>query len=156
MNRIATVAFLAVATFASINSASAQTPISQGSIPFSFSVNGFVLPAGQYYVSVISSGILMIRSTNGNSSAPFLTHDNKGRDPIRSSELIFEKFGDQYFLHEIVSANASIDAAIVPTRQEKKARVELTKRNGGQPVLVAVQTERSSDPQAGHAQTSIP
>jgi hypothetical protein len=147
MIRIAAIALLAGATLGSMNSASAQKPVLQGSIPFTFSVNGFVLPPGQYNVVSISQGFLMIESTNRDFSATFLSHDNKGRHPLRSNELIFERYGDQYFLHEIVCPTASIEAAIVPSRQEKEARLELAKRNGAQPVLVALQIEGSSAPQ---------
>ena len=50
MNRISAIALLAVAGFATIHSASAQSLVSRTKVPFAFTVKGITLPAGTYQI----------------------------------------------------------------------------------------------------------
>ena len=144
MNRIVIIA-LALASFGTVHSASAQTPITQADIPFSFSVNGVVLPAGHYVVGVLSPCMLKVWSPGQASAAMVLSHAG-GKQANGVSKLVFEKYGDQYFLHEVVYPLSFIDAVITPSKQEEKAHIELAKANG-QPMVVAIETDGGSAPQ---------
>lgn len=92
-------------------------------IPFEFSVTNQKLPAGKYEVSRAheSSGdtVLQIRSTDGNSiatrfSIPVVTFEAKNR-----GELIFHRYGDQYFLSEVWPAGGGTGRAFLKTRTER-------------------------------------
>ena len=92
-------------------------------IPFEFSVTDQKLPAGKYEVSRAheASGdtVLQIRSTDGNAiatrfSIPVVTFKTKNR-----GELIFHRYGDQYFLSEVWPAGGGTGRAFLKTRTER-------------------------------------
>lgn len=140
MNRISTIALFVAAGFATLHSASAQSRLTKATIPFAFTVNGTTLPAGTYVVNSLSSNLVEIKSTDHShpNSVTVLTSDNGAMNPSGSTRLVFEAYGTQYFLHEIVCPLHSTDAVVPVSKQEKKVRMELASKGGGQPVLVAL------------------
>jgi hypothetical protein len=92
-------------------------------IPFAFTVSNQILPAGKYQIGRAheSSGdtVLQIRSTDGQSttnrfSIPIVTFKTKSR-----GELIFHRYGDQYFLAEVWPAGGGTGRAFLKTRTER-------------------------------------
>jgi hypothetical protein len=74
-------------------------------IPFDFSVAGQKLPAGKYWINRAqpSNGdtVIQIRSTDGRSNIARLTIPVFGFDPVKTSSLVFNRYGDEYFLSVI-------------------------------------------------------
>jgi hypothetical protein len=67
-------------------------------IPFDFTVNDNVLKAGDYTVQLASNCILQIRDASGRLTTAVMTIPTvKSRRPEKS-ELIFNRYGDNYFL----------------------------------------------------------
>jgi len=56
----------------------------------------------------------------------------------RNSTLVFDKYGDQYFLSEILCGPASINASLPPTKSEKQARMQQAALHNASHVFVAV------------------
>lgn len=92
-------------------------------IPFDFQVASQKLPAGKYSVGRAqeTSGdtVLQIRSIDGQSttnrfSIPIVTFNIKNR-----GELIFHRYGDQYFLSEVWPAGGGTGRAFLKTRTER-------------------------------------
>jgi hypothetical protein len=93
-------------------------------IPFDFQVANQKLPAGKYSVGRVheTSGdtVLQIRSIDGQSttnrfSIPIVTFETKNR-----GELIFHRYGDQYFLSEVWPAGGGNGRAFLKTRTERE------------------------------------
>ena len=121
-----TVAFLVMAIIVGGVSAQAQTLQYRLTvdIPFEFSVLDQKLPAGKYWVSRAqeSSGdtVLRIRSTDGQStvnrfSIPIVRFKTKSR-----GELVFHRYGDQYFLSEVWPGNGGTGRAFLKTHTERQ------------------------------------
>jgi hypothetical protein len=92
-------------------------------IPFDFKVADQTMPAGKYSVgrSQETSGdtVLQIRSIDGQSttnrfSIPIVTFATKSR-----GEVIFHRYGDQYFLSEVWPAGGGTGRAFLKTRAER-------------------------------------
>jgi hypothetical protein len=93
-------------------------------IPFDFSVSAQKLPAGKYWVSRAqeSSGdtVVQIKSTDGHSMAnrfsiPIVTFKTK-----KQGQLVFHRYGDQYFLSEVWPAGGGTGRAFLKTHAERE------------------------------------
>lgn len=98
----------------------AQTRV-EARIPFPFVAHGKVHPAGEYSVERISSAalpILQMRRAGG--GAALLAGITTYREQSQSldGKLIFNRYGDQYFLSEIWGAG-TVGTRLPPCREEK-------------------------------------
>ena len=121
-----TVALLAMAISVAGMSAQAQT-LQYGltaNIPFDFSVSGKKLPAGEYWISraqeASGDAVLQIRSTDGNSIANRFSIPVSTFNPKRRGELIFHKYGEQYFLSEVWPAGGITGRAFPKSNAERE------------------------------------
>jgi hypothetical protein len=91
-------------------------------IPFNFTVNGSYVPAGTYTISSFPTDhhILEIRESSNSVHIMSVAIDGsrKGKDNV----LVFHKYGDQYFLSEIRSENASMELAFPTSKAEQRAK----------------------------------
>ena len=140
MNRISAIALLAVAGFTATYRASAQSLVTRATVPFAFTVKGITLPAGTYIVNSLAPDLMQIQSvdTKHPNAVTILTGEGSKWNPDAATELIFEAYGSQYFLHEIVCPMRTIDAKVPISQEEKKVASEWASRGGDQPVLVAL------------------
>ena len=124
MKRITVLALLTAALI-SIGGARthAQAPVFK--VPFDFTVGNLVLPAGTYQVSYnAAKTAILIRSQDGRFHAFTTTHS---ADPsTKDGEIVFTKYGNQYFLHEVLCSDLSMNAEIPTSRLEKQARIQET------------------------------
>ena len=121
-----TAALLAMAIIGAGKSAQAQS-LQYGltaDIPFDFAVSGKKLPAGKYWVSRAqeSSGdaVLQIRSDDGHSTATRFSIPVVTFNPKKRGELIFHRYGDQYFLSEVWPAGGGTGRAFIKTHAERE------------------------------------
>ncbi len=70
-------------------------------IPFEFSVGNKVLPAGEYTVSQMTQDTLVIRNVDFSASDIVLTIPTRARTTPNESALVFNRYGDQYFLSKV-------------------------------------------------------
>ena len=136
MKRMFTLALFCLTNFITLGTALAQTHTVQAKIPFAFTVRNRVLPAGSYRFSSVGSNLLVIRGDRMpviETSATFA-----GQDTVKGAEgLVFRKYGGQYFLREILSETATIQAAIPVSKLEQQARVEFARLNSNERTVVA-------------------
>jgi hypothetical protein len=130
------IAVLAVAT------AYAQLPGTslRATIPFDFSVRGKVLPAGEYQIKRITDepGGLMISSLNDkHERAMFQTIPFERGSISSKSEIVFQRYGDNYFLSEVIAGGEETGRELLPSRQEKNLRRDLAS-NKTEPETVAL------------------
>ena len=90
-------------------SAHAQTSNYQmrASIPFKFTVGQKTLPAGDYTISFVNRAsdatMMLIKSTDGHVSKIMQMLPVQAREIQESGKLVFNRYGQQYFLSQIWS-----------------------------------------------------
>jgi len=122
--------------------AQAQLPGSpiRVSIPFDFTVRGRTLPSGEYEVSRIGDEpiSLLIRNVNDKRDhVVFETEPAYAGRTTRKSELVFHRYGDSYFLSEVVTAGEDTARELTPSRAERQLRREMAS-NKSEPDTVAL------------------
>ena len=86
-------------------------------VPFAFQNGRQHLPAGLYTISMNNQHIAKIQ---GDSKSGFaLTWFNEDSQPSKTSKVVFRKYGDQYFLHEIWLAGDTSYTYFLPSKAEK-------------------------------------
>jgi hypothetical protein len=122
--------------------AHAQTPGTtiRATIPFDFIVRGKTLPAGNYEIRRISDSPegLVIRNVNEKRDhAMFQTEPVEPREIPNRSEIVFHRYGDSYFLSEVLTDGEETGQELVPSRAERRLRSEMAS-NGAEPETVAL------------------
>lgn len=123
MKRIITRALRATAILITFGAALAQAEAHtvQAKIPFAFIVRTRVLPAGTYRISADGTGLVQIRAID--KTAMELSTGYARYDRVKEpGKLIFTKYGDQYFLREILCDSAMINVEIPASKLETVAR----------------------------------
>jgi hypothetical protein len=117
-----------------VGSAGAQEPGTEirASIPFDFVVKGKTLPAGEYEIRRLMDepiGLLIRNVRDKHDNVVFETEPKIDRAITKRDELIFNRYGDTYFLSEVVTAGEQTGEELSPTHKER----ELKRENGPQP-----------------------
>ena len=144
-----TAALLAMAIITAGVSAHAQTLQYRLTvdIPFEFSVSEQKLPAGKYWIGraheSIGDTVVQIQSTDLHSlanrfSVPIVTFKTKKR-----GELVFHRYGDQYFLSEVWPAGGGTGRAFLKTHTERELQRTAREKgvaavNASKPEIVTV------------------
>jgi len=116
-------AIAAFALLAGLSTASlhAQSTEIRANIPFNFTVSGKTLPAGTYRFYSVHGNTLVIQ--NVNRSAGVLSHiDTKDTAQPDLRSIVFNKYGDHYFLREVQSSVADLNGQLPVTKSEKQAQ----------------------------------
>jgi hypothetical protein len=118
---IATAAYL-LASFAVAGNVSAQDHAASATVPFAFSVGNMWLPAGTYTItSDVGSHFISIRDKE-RTIALWTVVQTDRRRLNGDNKLVFTKYGDQYFLHEILCPSRGMNVALTGSKHEKLAR----------------------------------
>ena len=122
MKRTTVLAFLTAALI-SMGSACAHAQAPAFKVPFAFTVDNQVLPAGTYQVSYnTAKTAILIRSQDDRFHALNAIHT---ADPSTSDNVVvFTKYGNQYFLHEVLCGAVSMHVALPASKPEKRARIQ--------------------------------
>jgi hypothetical protein len=134
MKRIIAIALFAASSLAAAGNLSAQDHMVKANIPFDFTVNNNVLPAGTYTFSSLSPSAVQVRNVNGHVAEMSLVQndDKRSTTPV----LVFQRYGNQYFLHEILAANAMNVA--VPSSKREQRRLQEAKLQESNQTLIAL------------------
>ncbi len=135
---IASVVVLSMAVASVSARAQASFPLA-ANIPFDFVVGKQTLPAGEYRIEQPSSNsVLLIRSTDGHTSTIVMTMAALANDWQSESKLVFNRYGDQYFLSQIWTAGNKSGRELYKSPRETELAGKAVKRE------VAVLAARSS------------
>lgn len=108
-------------------SAIAQTIHVRANVPFNFSAGNKKLPAGTYDIRTISfdTKMLLLQARDGMSG--MIVNSNAAQTLNRAGEnkLVFNQYGNQYFLAEIWVRGASLGRQLPKTNREKELANEL-------------------------------
>ena len=112
-------------------------------IPFDFSVSGQKLPAGKYWIGraheSIGDTVVQFQTTDMHSvanrfSVPIITFKAK-----KTGELVFHRYGDQYFLSEVWPSGGGTGRAFLKTHAERD--LERSARDNGIAAVKAPKAE---------------
>ena len=110
------------------SAASAGSVELRADIPFNFMAGNNMLPAGTYHVSqaVASHGVLLISNQKPDHGATFVQtiSSEKGRTQTET-RLIFNRYGDRYFLSQVWTAGRISGYMIPKSSQERELAREL-------------------------------
>jgi hypothetical protein len=92
-------------------------------IPFQFHAGDAKLPAGKYVIHTVDNTdltIMEIISADGSTSALFEVRDAEANSTPAKSELIFNKYGNRYFLAKLFDEGNPNGSTVSKSRYEKK------------------------------------
>jgi hypothetical protein len=123
MKRITAIALLAIANFAMAGKSFAQSNGVRANVPFDFTVANKLLPAGTYTVKRESTGLIEIRNHDKPIAVLTITNHDGNTSP-NGGKLVFHKYGDQYFLSEILSDWATMNVSVPRSKAETNVRLQ--------------------------------
>ena len=112
----------------------------RATIPFDFSVRGKTLPAGDYEIRRITDepgGLIISNLNDRHERMVFETAAVQANKIQNRGEIIFERYGDSYFMSEIFAGGLQNGRELYPSREERKLRNE-SASNKTEPATVAV------------------
>ena len=95
----------------------------EADIPFQFHAGNAKLPAGKYRVQVLDDSgltVMEISSVDGSTAALFQVDSAEANSTPAKSELIFNKYGDSYFLAKLFDEGNASGSAVVESLYEKR------------------------------------
>ena len=122
MNRTLKIAFLASAMLTAVCSASAQGK-AKATIPFDFRVGSALMPAGSYQIEYSDSNKVWFHRLDGRENAVALANTTVG-DVAPPAKLVFNRYGNHYFLSETLAANGQDEMTFAQSKLEKSIRAE--------------------------------
>jgi hypothetical protein len=118
--------FIALVFALTMYTAKAQAQIVGGleaDIPFQFHAGNVKLPPGKYIIQVLDNSdltVMEIRSADGSTSALFEVRSAEANSAPRKDELIFNKYGNRYFLAKLFDEANPSGSQVVESRYEKR------------------------------------
>ena len=91
-------------------------------IPFQFHAGNAKLPAGEYRIHVVEDSdlaLMEIVSADGSTSALFQVRESDANSAPAKNELIFNKYGNHYFLAELFEEGNATGSQVAESRYEK-------------------------------------
>jgi hypothetical protein len=92
-------------------------------VPFQFHAGDARLPAGKYTIHPLDGNdkkVMEISSADGSTSALFVVKDADSNSAPAKSELIFDKYGNRYFLAKLFDEGNPYGSEVVESRYEQK------------------------------------
>jgi hypothetical protein len=136
MKRTIGIAILVATMGMALVTASAQSK-SKATIPFSFRVGSALMPAGTYIVEYTQPKVVWFRNLDGNESAVAVATTTTG-DAAPPVKLVFNRYGNQYFLSETRAPSGESEMTFSPSKLEKSIRTEEASRGDAGQSLVAM------------------
>jgi hypothetical protein len=138
MKRITAIALLAIANLAMAGTSFAQTDGVQVNVPFDFTVGNKLLPSGTYQIRTqTKSGLAIVIQNQDKPITAITLVDQDGTKSHDGGKLIFHKYGDQYFLTEILCDYADMNVAVHPSKAEGRVRLQQAMVHPSSEVFVA-------------------
>ena len=127
---IASVVVLSMAIVAVSARGQASSPL-LANIPFQFVVGDQTLPAGEYRIERMLSGnpkVLLIRGKDGRAHRTVMTMEVLANDWQAESKLIFNRYGNHYFLSQIWTQGDNSGRELFKSQRESELAGKQAKR----------------------------
>ena len=97
-------------------------------IPFDFSVRGRTLPAGRYEIRRITEAPdgLVVFNEDTHQSIAFETESAEKSKAPKRSEIVFHRYGDNYFLYEVWAPGENEGRELPTSKSERAMKRQLT------------------------------
>src|SRR6267378_4068060 len=95
----------------------------EANIPFQFHAGNTKLPPGKYVIHALDNtdlGVMEITSADGSTSALFEVHGAEANSAPAKTELIFNKYGNRYFLAKLFDEGNPNGSEVPKSRYEKR------------------------------------
>jgi hypothetical protein len=95
----------------------------EANIPFTFHAGGTMLPPGKYTIHVLDNtdlGLMEIQSADGHTAALFEVRDAQDSTAPKKSELVFNHYGDRYFLSKLFDEGETVGSAVVESGYSRR------------------------------------
>lgn len=108
-------------------------------IPFDFVAGNTQLPAGEYNVRVSAQThtIILISRRDSATSALLVTNAAVSAEPQSESKLVFNRYGERYFLSQVWTEGNSQGRQLLKSAREKEMSQIAKNETQGQVTLVA-------------------
>ena len=136
MKRSASIALFALVSFATVGFVSAQERAVKADVPFDFTVGNKLVPAGAYTISAVWDNVIEIQ--NRDAHVALLSRTNPDDKQSKNGKLVFTKYGDQYFLSEILCTSADMNMAVPASKAEQRAHDQQASLQNATQVYVAL------------------
>jgi hypothetical protein len=104
---------------------SAQADVVTIDIPFAFMVGNTMLPAGTYQITKVKDGNYRIANLKGDQKAMFMTETATNPTPVASFTLMFNAYGDKYYLSKFFHQGMTVGDALRQTAAEKELALKV-------------------------------
>ena len=118
-----------------VSATQAQSIMLKADIPFDFVVGDKRLPSGEYHVKSLDQVTMQIQSKDARSTAIVLTTGMQAAKISDVGKLIFNRYGDQYFLSKIWAPSSVSGRELPKSRLEREVAQRLSE--GGTTVIAA-------------------
>jgi hypothetical protein len=136
MKRIFAAVLVATACLMTHTGALAQNKL-QATIPFDFTVGQSQLPAGTYMITYVQPRV--IEFSNWQKNVNVMTLITSTADVKQTpNSLVFNKYGDQYFLSEVRGGYGGTALKVGISKREKRVQVEEAALANQQKSLIAM------------------
>lgn len=101
-------------------------------VPFNFVIRDHALPAGEYLFSLIQVGAsdaIKIQSADGHITAFVPTRSTKRNASQAETRLVFNRYGDQYFLSQVWGLGDSMQQVAKPRAEDRLVATSAEKKN---------------------------
>ena len=136
MKRITSIALFILAGMVSAGSVLAQDHGVRATVPFDFTVGNKVLPSGTYTIEPATENVIVIRNREKHIAVMSISHGDSKQS--KTGKLVFNKYGDQYFLHEILCSSVDMSVELPTSKMEKRARLQEARLEGSPQVFLAL------------------
>lgn len=131
----ATVAFLGLLLMPALAPVYAQSL--RFEVPFDFVAAQGTMPAGEYRVSPNqpTQGVIRLVNSKGSSAAICLASAIQSSHPTNTAKLVFNRYGNRYFLSQVWSQGSDRGQVLRPTKAEREIAKTFSKP--GKEILTA-------------------
>jgi hypothetical protein len=116
---------------AGIFAAEAQNRVVTADVPFGFYMGEAAMPAGAYEVDQLSQGLVLALRTR-NAAKAITVWQITGKE-YEAPRLVFNRYGDTYFLKAIWTGNGDTGYQLAGSKREKELA-----SNGAAPVVAVI------------------
>ena len=121
---------------ASIPNTFAQTTV-RATVPFPFMVGKTEVPAGTYTINSTSQNVIAIRDLETGRSVLSLINPGRPGSNDSTPKLVFNKYGNKYFLSQVSRGLGSNVMELTPSKLEKELRIATTRSAPEQKMIAA-------------------
>jgi hypothetical protein len=115
---------LGTVAMVSASQAFAQNDEMRVNVPFAFHNGSQRMPAGVYKVKIESAHLILLQ---GSSKSGYVNTNPEVGRPSAKGKLIFQRYGDQYFLREVWAAGSETGEKCTKSKLEREAQIAQNK-----------------------------